>query len=592
MSRRNLLWQFFFAYTAIGVAAMLVAGFFAARTARNVYLDDVWANLERGANNVAEVLADPPDMPSDREVIQPLCRHLGHLLGMRVTVVAADGTVLGDSEEDPERMENHRGRQEIGEALEGNVGRAIRPSPTQHEERVYAAVAMQDKKPSPLVVRTSVPVRTLAGTLHAAYLHIALACAGLAVIVAAASYWASRRILRPLEQIRAGADRLAHGELQHRLRIHDATEIAVLAESLNQMAEQLDQRIRTVVRQENELEAILSSMEEGVLAVDNASTIINVNEACARMLGAPAESLRGRLVHEAVRRTDLIEFIASTLAGSTPREADLQWLAEPDRWFHANSTALYDADRRKIGALVVLHDVTRLRHLENVRRDFVANVSHELRTPITSIQGFVETVLDESLEDKEAALRHLKIVLRQAERLSSIIDDLLSLSYIERGADAHAIPVENAPLGEVLRSALEMCEKKAVDKQMTLSAKCPEDLMAPINGPLLEQAVMNLVDNAIKYSPAGAAVCVEAEREASDVVIRVRDQGCGIGPQHLPRLFERFYRVDKARSRELGGTGLGLSIVKHIVAAHRGTVHVESTLGKGSTFVIRLPAPA
>jgi two-component system phosphate regulon sensor histidine kinase PhoR len=433
-------------------------------------------------------------------------------------------------------------------------------------------------------------VRTLAGTLHAGYRQIAVATLILASLVVLLSYWASRRILRPLEQIRAGADRLAHGELQHRLRIHDASEIAVLAESLNQMAEQADQRIRTLVRQENELEAILSSMEEGVLAVDNASIIINVNEACARMLGAPAESLRGRLVHEAVRRADLIEFLEATLAGNTPCEADLQWLAEPDRWFHANSTALYDADGRKIGAVVVLHDVTRLRHLENVRRDFVANVSHELRTPITSIQGFVETVLDESLEDKEAAMRHLRIVLRQAQRLSSIIDDLLSLSYIERGAEAHSIPVENASLAEVLRSALEMCEKKAADKQITLSAKCPNDLSAQLNGPLLEQAVMNLVDNAIKYSSAGAKVCVEAEREASGVVIRVRDQGCGIAPQHLPRLFERFYRVDKARSRELGGTGLGLAIVKHIVAAHRGTVHVESTLGKGSTFFIHLPA--
>jgi two-component system phosphate regulon sensor histidine kinase PhoR len=589
MRGRRLLWQFFFAYTAIGVAAMLAAGFFAARTARNVYLDDVWASLERGAEAVQEMVVEES---AGQEAIQARCQKLGRLLGMRLTLIAADGKVLGDSEEDPRHMENHGDRPEIIAALAEGVGRSTRPSPTQHEERIYVAVRSADARSPVAVLRTSVPVRTLAATLDTVYREIAVACIALAALVALMSLWASRRILRPLEQIRAGAGRLAGGDLQHRLRIHDTSEIASLAESLNHMASQLEDRMRSLVRQENELEAILSSMEEGVLAVDDGSVILNLNEAAARMLGAPPESLRGRLVHEAVRRSDMLQFLEAALAGASPVESDLQWLGQSDRWFHAHGTALHDADGRKIGALVVLHDVTRLRHLENMRRDFVANVSHELRTPITSIQGFVETVLDGPLDDKEETRRHLKIVLRQAHRLSAIIDDLLSLSYIERGAEAHTIPLEDSPVLDVLRSAVELCEKKAGDKQVTITVKCPDALRAQINAPLLEQAVMNLVDNAIKYSQPGAVVCVEADQEAAGLVIRVCDQGCGIAPQHLPRLFERFYRADKARSRELGGTGLGLAIVKHIAAAHRGTVHVESTLGKGSTFWIRLPATA
>jgi two-component system phosphate regulon sensor histidine kinase PhoR len=250
---------------------------------------------------------------------------------------------------------------------------------------------------------------------------------------------------------------------------------------------------------------------------------------------------------------------------------------------------LHDGQLRKIGALIVLHDVTRLRHLEKIRRDFVANVSHELKTPITSIKGFVETLLHEQLEDKDNSLRFLGIILRQVNRLDAIIGDLLMLSRLERGSEEQTIGLQCESLAEVLRAAVEMCEKKAADKSMRLDVECPADLQADINAPLLEQAVTNLIDNAIKYSEASAAVRIAASHQGNEVVIRVQDQGCGIEAVHLPRLFERFYRVDRARSRELGGTGLGLAIVKHIVAAHRGSIRVESTVGRGSTFFVHLP---
>ena len=309
-----------------------------------------------------------------------------------------------------------------------------------------------------------------------------------------------------------------------------------------------------------------------------------------RILGVEAATVRGRVAHEVIRKADLLQFIEEALANTAPVERSIEMSASENRWLHAHGTALHDAQRRKIGALVVLRDITRLRHLENVRRDFVANVSHELRTPITSIKGFVETLLHENLQDHEQSLRFLGIVLKQVNRLDAIIEDLLMLSRVEGGTGEQRIPLEPERLSEVLRAAMEMCEKIAADHQQTaIELQCPEDLMIRANAPLIEQAVVNLIDNAIKHSGPNTTVRLSADIQGDQVVIRVQDEGCGIAARHLPRLFERFYRVDKARSRELGGTGLGLAIVKHIVSAHRGTVRVESTVGRGSTFFIYLP---
>ena len=415
------------------------------------------------------------------------------------------------------------------------------------------------------------------------------AALAIATATAASLWWLLRRVVRPLREIRAAADSFAEGELQRRLPPFRSKELALLADSMNRMAVRLDQRIHGILNQQNEHEAMLSSMEEGVLAVDNHGAILSLNETCAALLGADAAKLRGRIIYEVIRKPDLLSFVEAALAHNASLDGDLRFYGLEERWLNAHGTVLHDANRRKIGALIVLHDVTRLRRLENVRRDFVANVSHELRTPITSIKGFVETLLDEALDNKESALRFLQIVHRQVNRLNAIICDLLTLSRIERGSEEQTIEAAPEPVQEVLRAAVEMCQQRADARGIALILQCPEDLTASINAPLLEQAVVNLVDNAIKYSGAGASVELEGCRNDEEVVIRVKDAGCGIAAKHLPRLFERFYRVDKARSREQGGTGLGLAIVKHIVLAHQGSVDVESTVGKGSTFCIRLP---
>jgi len=589
MRGKRLFWQIFSAYFCITLAFVLVLGFYASEEAREFYLNQRAAELEVGARSclvrIGELVRQN-DLPG----IGAVGRGLSESLSMRVTVILPNGQVVADTSENPDTMENHLRRPEIQTALAGEPGRSTRFSETLREERMYVAVPIEHDGAVAGVVRTSFAIRGLGETLHAVYWRIALGGLVAAVLVAVASLLVAKRIAGPLEVIRAGAERFARGQLRHGLPISGAEEVRMLAQSMNRMAEQLDQRIQTIVNQENERQAVLSSMEEGVLAVDQKGTVLNLNDTCGVLLGVDPTKVRGRLVHEVIRRSNLLEFVERTLGSPSPVEEDFELRGHENRWLHAHGTVLHDAQKRNMGALIVLHDVTRLRHLENVRRDFVANVSHELRTPITSIKGFVETLLHEDLEDKENSLRFLRIVLKQVNRLDEIIQDLLMLSRVERGTEEQTIQLALEPLSVVLRSAVEMCEKRAGEKQVAIRVECPEELTARINAPLLEQAVVNLVDNAIKYSEAGAAVRVIGSQQPDGVTIRVEDEGCGIEAKHLSRLFERFYRVDRARSRELGGTGLGLAIVKHIVAAHKGGVRVESTVGRGSMFTIHLPA--
>ena len=270
-------------------------------------------------------------------------------------------------------------------------------------------------------------------------------------------------------------------------------------------------------------------------------------------------------------------------------EEEFTLFTDNERFLHVQGTTLRDANELLIGALVVLYDVTQIKRLENVRRDFVANVSHELKTPITSIKGYVETLLDGAMHEPEDAERFLRIVANQSDRLNAIIDDLLALSRVEQKAERAEIPLEMGAIQPVLRNAIEVSAAKATECGVQIDLSCDRQLQACINAPLLEQAVANLIHNACKHSPAGSTVWVDAQQQEETVVIRVRDKGCGIEAHHIPRLFERFYRVDKSRSRKLGGTGLGLAIVKHIMQAHQGQVWVESTPNQGSTFSICVP---
>jgi two-component system, OmpR family, phosphate regulon sensor histidine kinase PhoR len=299
--------------------------------------------------------------------------------------------------------------------------------------------------------------------------------------------------------------------------------------------------------------------------------------------------VQGRTIQEVIRHPELQRLVTKALASEGDVERDVVLYSKEERVLNGHATILRDGEGNRVGVLVVLNDITRLRKLENIRKDFVANVSHEIKTPITAIKGFVETLKDGAMQSPQDAERFLGIIQNHVQRLEALVEDLLSLSRIEEEAEKEAIVLEEKPLKDVLMGALQLCQVKAEPKQIRMELSCTGDVVARISPSLLEQAVVNLLDNAVKYSEAGKTIWVQTDATPQETLIRVRDEGCGIEKQHLERLFERFYRVDKARSRKQGGTGLGLAIVKHIMKAHGGSVSVESQLGRGSTFTLHLP---
>lgn len=411
-----------------------------------------------------------------------------------------------------------------------------------------------------------------------------------AAAAAAAGGWLlARRAARPVEELAVAGRRLADGDTAARLPASDVGELAALAAALGRMREQLVERGLQIGRQGSQQEAVLGSMIEGVLAVDARQRIVSLNRAAAELLGIDPGGVVGRPIQEVVRNADLRQFALEAIDRGEPVEDDIVLRAARDRVLRVRGTPLRDATGEG-GAVVVVEDITDIRHLENVRRDFVANVSHELKTPVASIKGFVETLLDGRVDDPADRRRFLEIVGRQADRLGLIIEDLLSLSRVEQAEGMGDLPVEPVAVGDLIRTVIAECGPRAEARSIRLDVECPADLEAEVNAPLLEQALINLVDNAIKYSEPGQPVRVEGGVAGGVLELAVRDEGAGIAAEHLPRLFERFYRVDKGRSRKIGGTGLGLSIVKHIAQAHGGSVTVESAPGSGSTFRILLPA--
>ena len=588
MARKRLLWQLFPPYLLILLTALVVVTWFATRSFKDFYLKDVAADLASRAR-LAECRLGPLISAGDRGAIERACRECGERSATRITIIRPDGVVLGDSMKDPALMDNHADRPEVREALSRRTGSSIRYSHTLKRNMMYVAVPMESNGEVIAVIRAALPLKSVAAVLGSVYRRTALAGLVVALLAAAVVLAVSRRITRPLEEIREGADRFAQGELSHRLAIRGSSEIAGLALAMNEMAEKLDERIRTVERQRNEIEAVLSGMAEGVIAVDESLRLIKMNGAAARMVGAETVTGKGRMLQEVTRSTELTRFAERAMEGDGMIEDDLFLGEEGERIVQAHGTALRDGEGARIGALVVLNDVTHLRRLERVRRDFVANVSHELKTPVTTIKGFVETLLESAPFDPDENRRFLEIVARHAERLEAIIEDLLRLSRIEEETEKGGIPLEEGPLADVLREALDFVKPKAAEKGIPLEFDCIAGLRARMNTHLLRQAVVNLLDNAIKYSPPGKAVRLEGAAEKGGCALRVRDEGCGIAAEHLPRIFERFYRVDKARSREEGGTGLGLAIAKHIAELHGGRIEVASRPGSGSVFTILLP---
>ncbi len=589
MSHKKLIWQIFPPFLIIIVCALLAITWTISRELSSFQLRQATSDLEARAFLASKQLTGNMTL-ANQATVDRLCKELGKSTATRLTVILNDGTVIGDSENSPGQMDNHSNRPEITQALQGHIGTATRFSQTLRQNMLYVAIPVFEQDTIVGSIRAALSIAKLEQTLSKITLKLVLGGLIVALVAALVALAVSRRISRPLGELQKGAERFAKGDLEQPLPVSAVTEISGLAEAMNSMAAQLDERLRTAIRQRNEQEAVLTSMIEGVIAVDTDQVILRINAAAARLFNIDIDNAAGRHIGEVTRKVDLHRFIVSTLTSSDPIEAELTLLHQgEERYLQAHGAPLRGASGQKIGALVVVHDVTRLRRLENLRRDFVANVSHELKTPITAIKGAVETLQGGAVNNPQDSRQFLGIASRQIDRLNAIIEDLLALSRLERDAEAAEIDCAQENLQPILASALQSCATIAEMREVQVSLFCAEELTACVNAPLLEQAIINLVDNAIKYSDAESVVTVEGWQDDDQLKIKVQDRGQGIPEEHLPRLFERFYRVDAARSRAIGGTGLGLAIVKHIVQAHNGEVTVHSTLGEGTVFTISLP---
>ena len=598
MPRPRFFWHLFVGWGALLVA--VVAACFWLASLQLARLADE-AQLRRMTDAAAGLAAWLPADPAavKAESFAAATAEISRTAGVSMDLLSSDGRVLFTGEAAAGKGPSGADRgwpagmpALLAEASQGRVAHASRYDAATDKRLLAAAVPVGPAGSPTAIIRVAADTASADRELALAQRRLLAGSLPAAVVALAAAYAMARRAARPLRELSQAAARVAGGEFEARLPVPEAAELSDLADAIEAIRDQLVERGLTIGRQGTQQQAVLGSMIEGVLAIDARQRIVSINQGAADLLGLDVDSVLLKPLQEVVRNPDLRRFALLAIDCREPVEDDIILRGVRDRTIRVRGTALRDVSGEG-GAVIVLNDVTDLQRLENVRRDFVANVSHELKTPIASIKGFVETLLDGAAEDPTDSRRFLEIIARQADRLESIIEDLLALSRIEQTEGAGNLPLERVPLAAVLAEAVADCRPRAADREVHLESECDDELVADVNAALIEQAVINLVDNAIKSSEPGRVVRISAAADVAvpgGVTIAVHDQGCGIAAEHLPRLFERFYRVDKARSRKAGGTGLGLSIVKHIVQAHGGTVAVESEPGVGSTFTIRLPA--
>ena len=590
MAKKKIIRQLFLPFIFVIVFPLIAIGWYSFNTLESFYLEETENNLYAKAMLFKPMVISSMNSGTESAaLLQDLITKLDKKTGTRITIMIPDGTIIADSQEEPNIMDNHASRSEMRNALIGEIGASIRYSNTLQISMMYLAVPLKDNDQLKGVLRLSVSIASIDNTLNGLLIKIFSMVFIIFILAAVLTVYISRKVSRPLEELTHGAENFARGDFDHKLPEPDSEEIARLARAMNIMADGLDERINTITRQNNEQQAILQSMIEGVIAIDLSENIININNAALDLLGLSQTETIGKSIQETIRNSSLQNIIAKTLKKNKSYEGEITLQLNRERFISYSSSVLKGASGQSIGVLLVLNDLTNIRRLEKIRSDFVANVSHELRTPITSIKGFVETLSHGAINNQEDANRFLEIITRQVDRLNAIIEDLLHLSQIEQDAENEDINFEETNIYQMLNFAADICRHKADEKNISFKIDIDKELTASINAHLMEQAVTNLLSNAIKFSSDGSQVIISGNVENQTLHISVTDFGTGIEKKHLERLFERFYRVDKARSREIGGTGLGLAIVKHIALSHKGAVTVESEPGKGSTFSIKLP---
>ena len=583
---KKISWKLFFTYIIIIIIFAISVELLATFYLRNYYIDYLASDLESTAHLIKDFLYQ--DITENNSLqIRSKTGALGKEIKTRITVIDITGKVLSDSEESPALMDNHSDRPEIKEAMLGKTGRSIRYSFTLETDMLYIAIPIVENNQIISIIRLALPLVEV--NKNIAYLsRIILSTTIISLLIASLiSLIISLSITRPIKEMTEISKNISQGDFSKKLEIHRRDEIGQLSLALNQMSEDLENKIKIISEDMNKMEIILSSVIEGIVAIDKKGKLILCNDAFEKVINYPRDKTLGRFHWEIIRNNQLNELLKETIQKGQISTQEITILFPQEKIFSVSATPL--GEKRNIwGAVVVLNDITKMKKLEKMREEFVANVSHELRTPLTSIQGFIETLKEGAINDPEKTQHFLEIIEKQSNRLNNLVEDLLKLSKIESQETALNLQLTN--LKELLDKVMAEYKENIILKKIQISTNIsPQFPLLKIDPEQIEIALRNLLDNALKYTPGKGEISISFLEREKDIYLEIADNGIGIAQEHLPRIFERFYRVNKDRSRDLGGTGLGLAIVKHVVKVHRGTVGVDSTPGKGSKFFIILP---
>jgi two-component system phosphate regulon sensor histidine kinase PhoR len=575
--KRRFFGRIFFLYGLIMLTAIILVELSITNAVRNDHLDALREHLATQATLISNDISFTPAAALDG-----LCRRFKEQTGYRVTVISLGGRVLGDSDKDSSTMENHLGRIEIQQALANGSGMAIRYSDTLHDDRLYVAVRISQGDRLTGFVRLSTELKAVEASINALRIRVIVIVVAILLATGLFSIGQMERIRRLTRQIGDFSRWLASGAVGKRLYLEEAGEFDEIAESLNAMSMELQNSIALNEEERKRLTVILRSIPDALLILDSQGTIQLSSSASRKYFGdAP---LTRKKVLEVIRSPHFLTLMEEARKNLTSGVSELRLDYPEERYFSARVSPLSYKDNELSGFVVILHDITQLKKLEQTRKDFVANISHEIKTPITAIKGFSETLLEGALRDAENAEKFLQIIKSNSERINSLVDDLMTISKIELGAAR----IEKAPVEvpDAIEQVLTLLRAKATDKNLYLKTDLPETpFKIAADRDKLIQVLTNIVDNAIKFTDKGG-VTVGARMENGKTILFVEDTGVGIPEKHLPRLGERFYRVDTARSRKMGGTGLGLAIVKHLVKAHGWDMQIESVPEKGTKVSI------
>ncbi|MDO8602273.1 MAG: ATP-binding protein [Candidatus Omnitrophota bacterium] len=578
-----------FSYVFIILISFGFIAFFLDRKLEENSIQDIKTSLINQAYLIESQISQEGLVKEDVPFLGTVIKSLSHKIKCRITVLNKAGKVLADSEkavDETLKMENHADRPEIKTALSDSTGEEIRYSKTLEIDMLYIALPIRSDKEIIGALRLALPLSNLKemlSVIRKAVLFSLIFALALAFVLGA---MLTRGIVKPINKMIYVSNKFSHGDFSHKISISSKDELGELASVLNKMAQNLEDKIREIEIKNQHLVAILESMVEGIIVVDKTSRIISVNHTIEKIFNISKNNLEGRIFLEAIRNNDLSDIVRKVLQKGEITSCELKLVLPVQKIFQINASPVFEKNIVS-GCLLVIHDITDMRKLETMRKDFVANASHELKTPLTSIKGFLETLLEGAMDDKENNRRFLVIMQEHAERLNKLVDDLLSLSSLESKEILLRKDIFN--IYQQAERAIKNYEAQLKKRGIEIRNELPLKLSVNADKDRIDGVLTNLIDNAIKFSKEKGFIKIYASEENGRIKIVIEDSGIGIPEKDIPRIFERFYRVDKARSRELGGTGLGLSIVKHIVELHGGNVGVESTEGFGSKFWFILP---